>query len=195
MTMSELFKHFGELFEAYHYWSILLIAGVIIAMIPLNIFYKKKLIGKYARLAKIFAFISVYLVSALLIVVFTAITKIYVFSVGYVLGSSLALGFCSQVVWEAIKFIRDYGAKKFIQMILIALEREKKISLFAEKYGIDKKLVKFVITSIKAGYTEDEEGNFLLPLESAVKFKEKLQVLIESKDIEGAFEEIIELTK
>ena len=193
MTMSELFRHFGELFEAYNYWSILLIAGVVISMIPLNILYKKVMKGRYERLAKVVAFISVYIVSAAFIAVFTAITKVYPFSVGYVIGSALALGFCSQVTWEMIKLIRDYGAKNFILWILAALERERLLSSFAEKYGIDKKIVKIIISNIQGVAYQGEE--FELSIEQAAMFKEKLQVLIESKDIDGAFEEIIKLSK
>lgn len=194
MSMTDLFRQFGCLFEAYRYWSILLIAGVVITVIPLNILYKKKLTGNLSRLSKVCGFLSAYIVAAIYISVFTAITKVAEFSVGYMLGSTLALGFCSQAAWEFIKIIRDYGAKRFFLWIITSLERERLISSFAEKYGIDKKIVKILISGIQKAesVTDETTGESLLEIS---KFRNKLGAFLESEDLETAFKELLDLTK
>lgn len=155
--MEEIFNNFGSLFNVFGWWSLALIAGVTIVMVPVNMLYKKIMkTEELARLKKVVAFISVYVLSLIAVCIFTAIVNgEHLNDFGYLSGSTLALGFCSQVLWELIKLIRDYGWNKVIALIAEKIEWKKPLKALCEKYNIDTKIVDFIATEIEENYLKN----------------------------------------
>ncbi|MEG1565303.1 MAG: hypothetical protein RR342_00995 [Bacilli bacterium] len=201
MDMTELFKHFGSLFETFSWWSILLIAGVILIMIPINMLLKKMMKDeKVERLRKIVAFVSVYVVAVGAVALFTSIATETAITVNYLFGSSLALGFCAQFGWEIIKLIRDYGFKKFIAWISTKVEVDKIVNQISTKYSVDKQLIKVLVEEAKEKLTSntdiaDIDAAFTSDCEIMNNVQERLSALVSSENLSGITTELYDLIK
>ena len=98
-----LFSHFG-------WYSLLLVAGTMLVMIPINILYKhimKK--ESLQRLRKTISALSVYLVAMGVVALFTWTVVKQPITFTYLVGACIPCGFLAQVLWTIVKFIRDYG--------------------------------------------------------------------------------------
>lgn len=177
MGLHDVFNKFGSLFSTFGWWSIALIAATVGIMIPINLLWKKLMKKEeLARLRKVVSFLSVYVVAIILVSIVTAIfSKSSFTDFGYLSGSTLALGFCAQVVWELIKIIRDYGFKKFIAWISEKIDWKKSLKKFAKQYNIDSKIVDYVADAIEDKYLknidtadvkifEENEGSMILDI-------------------------------
>jgi len=197
--MSELFKHFGSLFEAFHWWSLLLIACVIVIMVPINFALKKALNkASVARIRKTIAFVSVYIISAGVVALFTVLSTDILITANYLIGSALALGFCSQFGWEMIKLIRDYGIKKFAAWLISKIDEDKAVSGISEKYSIDKSLVKILVKEVKSKMSEETdeiERAFKEDTEIITALHEKVAAIANSEDVDVVVNEIYKLVK
>ena len=148
MELAELFSHMGKLFEIFHWWSILLIVGVTGIMIPINMLYKKLMkTEKLSRLRKTIATITVYILSLGIIAIFTAITTDAVMTGAYLFGSTVSLGFCSQVLWFLVKFVKDYGWAA-IKTISENSNWKKMISTVAKQYNVPSSILKAIFTTV-----------------------------------------------
>lgn len=151
--MEELFNNFGSLFNVFGWWSLLLIIGTTGIMIPINILWKKIMKkDDLQRLRKLTSSFSVYVVAIALISVFTAIVCRNKFSdLGYLFGSTLSLGFCSQVLWAVIKVVRDYGWRGIVA-IADKVNWSKAVKSLGKKYNLDEKLIDYITDEIENNY-------------------------------------------
>lgn len=156
MGIEEIFRHFGSLFSVFSWWSIAMIAAVVILMIPINMLYKKIMQKEsLERLRKIIAFISVYIVSLGVVAGITAIAHGGVeLTFAYLSGSTLALGFCAQFAWEVVKLIRDYGFAKVTKYFSEKVDWKKALKAFGKKYNIDTTLTDVIATAIENKYLD-----------------------------------------
>lgn len=200
MEFTELFRNFGSLFETFQWWSILLIAGVVGIMIPINMLLKKLMKDEnIARLRKIIAFLSVYVVSIGVVALFTAVATGTQITALYLFGASFALGFCAQFTWEIIKVIRDYGFKKFLVWASRKIDEDKLIKQISVKYGIDKKLVKELIAKAKEQIkdidTAEIDRVFAEDTEFMIALKQRLESIIYADNLQNALTEIVNVIK
>lgn len=197
MELTELFRNFGSLFETFQWWSLLLIIGVVLVMIPINMLLKKIMKSETtSRLRKIVAFLSVYVISTAVVALFTAIATETTITATYLFGSALALGFCSQFAWEIIKLIRDYGFKKFVAWAVTKIDENKAAGKIAEKYKIDKSLVKTLIVEAKAKMNEDIdeiEKAFVEDTQIMNELHERLSNIVDANNLESAVKEVYAL--
>lgn len=154
MELQDIFNKFGSLFDTFGWWSIALITATVVIMIPVNLLWKKLMKKEnLSRLRKITSFLSVYVVALILVSAITAIFSKGSFNdFGYLSGSTLALGFCAQVIWELIKIIRDYGFNKFIVWASEKIDWKKSLKKFTKQYNIDSKLVDYITDAIEDKY-------------------------------------------
>lgn len=145
---SVLLKDMILLFNYFGWWSLALIAGVTLVMIPINMLYKK-LMKKESleRLRKTVAVLTVYGLALAAV----ALISIFVFkvevTVQYLFAGAIACGFCSMTLWFIIKFIRDYGWAA-IKAMMSKTSWKKDLKQCAEKYGIPKNLANIVLNTV-----------------------------------------------
>lgn len=154
--MEQIFNNFGALFQVFGWYSLALIAGVVIIMVPINLLWKKMMKSdELSRLRKIVSFVSVYFVSLGAVAGFTAIVDAaHLSEVTYISGATLALGFCSQVMWEIVKLFRDYGWKKASAYIASRTEWKKVLKSFCAKNNIDTKIVDYISAEVEKNYID-----------------------------------------
>ena len=186
--MEEFFIEFGALFNAFQWWSLLLVVATVGIMYPVNLLWKKLMTkGDLARLRKIVAFASVYVVALIVVCVFTGIFSAESFAdAKYVFSSTIALGFCSQIVWELVKVIRDYGFKKFIAYLSEKIDWKKTVKAVAKQYNVNTKLVNEIISQIEKIYVNEENINTLIDERLSIidDIKGRLQSAVNSEKLE-----------
>ena len=199
--MEELFNNFGSLFEVFSWWSLLLVVGTTAIMIPINLLWKKVMKkDELQRLRKITSSFSVYVVAIALISIFTAIVDAGRFSdLGYLFGSTISLGFCSQVLWAVIKVVKDYGWKGIVS-IIDKVNWSKAIKSLGEKYNLDVKLIDYIATEIETNYLSNidtTEAEALLENELAIvnDIKKKLEGFTAEENIGDVAKVIYETLK
>lgn len=140
-----LFGHFG-------WYSILLVVGTTLLMIPLNLLYKK-LFKKDGldRLRKTISAVSVFVVAFGLVAFFTGVVLREVITMSYLVASSSCCGSLSMVLWAIIKLIRDCG----IAPILKAIAESKKAKEWLKEVGISDKFLVAITEKVKA-YMKDK---------------------------------------
>lgn len=140
-----LFGHFG-------WYSILLVFGTTLLMIPLNLLYKK-LFKKDGldRLRKTISAVSVFVVAFGLVAFFTGVVLREVITMSYLVASSSCCGSLSMVLWAIIKLIRDCG----IAPILKAIAESKKAKEWLKEVGISDKFLVAITEKVKA-YMKDK---------------------------------------
>ena len=199
--MEELFNNFGSLFEVFSWWSLLLVVGTTAIMIPINLLWKKVMKkDELQRLRKITSSFSVYVVAIALVSIFTAIVDTSKFSdLGYLFGSTISLGFCSQVLWAVIKVVKDYGWKGIVA-IMDKVNWSKAIKSLGEKYNLDVKLIDYIATEIETNYLSNidtTEAEALLENELAIvnDIKKKLEGFTAEESIGDVAKGIYETLK
>lgn len=153
--MQELLKLLDNgkmLFENFGWFSVLLVLGTTLIMLPINMLYKK-LMKKESlqRLRKTISCFSVYVVAFALIALFTSIATNHTITFGYLFSTSINCGLMSMLLWAIIKFARDYGVLPLINIILTNKEAKK----WLKELGIDNSLVNLVNKKIEQ-YIKDK---------------------------------------
>ena len=139
-TGKMLFEHFG-------WYSLLLVLGTTLLMIPLNLLYKKLMKKEsLSRLRKTISCLSVYLVALALITFFTGVVLKEPITFGYLFTASMNCGLLSMLLWAIIKFARDYGVLPIVNVVLANKEAKKWLS----EVGISSKLVDAITEKVKA---------------------------------------------
>lgn len=195
MDFSDLFGSFGSLFEIYGYYSILLIAVVILLMTPINIVLKKVMNNQSTeRLRKTVAYIAVYILSGVIIAVSSYVMDIGL-SYNYVTGSALALGFCAQFSYEILKLVRDYGFNKVFNYIIGKIKDTNMINEISSKYNIDKNIIKFVINMMNIELDKDVDAQFTADSEFIRDLNTKLVNFVGSDNVTQLIDDISKLVK
>lgn len=134
-----LFEHFG-------WYSLLLVLGTTLLMIPINLLYKKIMKKEsLERLRKTISALSVYVVAGGVISFFTGVVLKEPLTISYVLSSSISCGLLSMLLWAIIKFVRDYGVLPIVNAILSNKEAKK----WLKEYGISSALVDLVNAKVE----------------------------------------------
>lgn len=134
-----LFEHFG-------WYSLLLVLGTTLLMMPINLLYKKIMKkDSLERLRKTISALSVYAIALGLVAFFTGVVLKEPLTISYLLSSSISCGLLSMLLWAIIKFIRDYGVLPIINAILSNKEAKK----WLKEYGISSALVDLVNAKVE----------------------------------------------
>ena len=153
--MQELLKLLDNgkmLFENFGWFSVLLVLGTTLIMIPINMLYKKLMKKEnLQRLRKTISCFSVYIVAFALIALFTGIATNHTITFAYLFSTSINCGLMSMLLWAIIKFARDYGVLPLINIILTNKEAKK----WLKELGIDSSLVNLVNKKIEQ-YIKDK---------------------------------------
>lgn len=145
MNYQAIFDNAKLLFEYFSWYSLLLVLGTTLVMIPLNILYKKIMKkDSLSRLRKSISSISVYLVSLGLIALFTGCIIKAPLTFEYLFTASMSCGILSMLLWAVIKFVRDYGFKPILKLIMQNKEARKWI----KELGLSNKLINLVFDNI-----------------------------------------------
>ena len=138
-TGKMLFEHFG-------WYSLFLVLGTTLLMIPINLLWKKVMKKESLnRLRKTISCLSVYLVALGLVAFFTGVVLKHPLTLEYLLTSCTSCGLLSMLLWAIIKFVRDYGVLPLINVILA----HKEASKWLKELGIDSALVDVINTKVK----------------------------------------------
>lgn len=185
----EFFNEFGKLFSVFGWWTVAFIAGVTLVMIPINLLFKK-LMNKESlqRLRKTTSALMVYLLSLGVIAAFTAITHNHILlDFNYLGTSTISVGFCSQVLWTIIKFVKDYGSSA-LKAIFSGNSWKGLIKDVAKTYNINAGLTTVIITNIEKYLNGINGDNAQIFLDNELKIlndlKSKLTGFVTSDKIE-----------
>lgn len=138
-TAKMLFEHFG-------WYSLLLVVGTTLMMIPLNLLYKKIMKKESLdRLRKTISCLSVYIISLGLVAFFTGVVIRQPLTLSYLATSSISCGLLAMLLWAIIKFVRDYGVLPIVNAVLKSKEANK----WLKELGISDKLISVVNTNIQ----------------------------------------------
>lgn len=152
MSFEHILEEATLLFEYFGLFSLLLVLGTFLLMIPLNIVYKKIMkTQSLSRLRKVLSALSVYLVAMGLIALFTAVVIKKPVTFSYVASTSLPCGFLAQTLWTIIKFVRDYG---FAPLVAKATQNKEFLAQL-EELGVSKKLVNIILDNAQS-YLNDK---------------------------------------
>lgn len=201
MEFAELFSNFGGLFKVFSYWSILLIVGVTLVMIPINLLWKKLMKkDKLQRLRKVVSTLSVYVVALAAVAGFTWITSTGSYTFAYLSGATLSLGFCSQFLWMIIKLIRDYGFAKVAVYIAESIDWKKSLKEFGKKFNIDTKITDIIATEIENKYLADIETDAVKAFaenETAMLsgIQQKLDGFVKTEDLQEVAKGLFEMLR
>lgn len=134
-----LFEHFG-------WYSLLLVLGTTLLMIPLNLLLKKimKKDG-LERLRKTTSALCVYAIAGGLVAFFTGVVLKEPLTISYFFSSCISCGLLSMLLWAIIKFVRDYGVLPIINVVLSNKEAKK----WLKEYGISSALVELINAKIE----------------------------------------------
>lgn len=145
-TGKMLFEHFG-------WYSLLLVLGTTLLMIPLNLLYKKIMKKEsLGRLRKTISCLSVYLIALGLVAFFTGVVLKHPLTVEYLFTSCTSCGLLSMLLWAIIKFVRDYGVLPLIHLIL----EHKEANKWLKQIGISNTLLNVINDNVKK-YMKDNK--------------------------------------
>ena len=152
MDYQNFFDTAKMLFERFGLYSILLVLGTTLIMIPINMLYKK-LFKKESlnRLRKTVSCLSVYLVALGLVAFFTWLVFKEPLTIEYLFSSCMSCGLLSMFLWAVIKFIRDYGLMPIWNVILA----NKEAKAWLKEIGLSEKLVDVISQEVKK-YLKDK---------------------------------------
>lgn len=134
-----LFEHFG-------WYSLLLVLGTTLLMIPLNLLLKKIMKkDSLERLRKTTSALCVYAIAGGLVAFFTGVVLKEPLTISYLFSSCISCGLLSMLLWAIIKFVRDYGVLPIINVVLSNKEAKK----WLKEYGISSALVDLINKKIE----------------------------------------------
>jgi hypothetical protein len=137
-TGKMLFEHFG-------WYSIFLVLGTTLLMIPVNMLYKKimKKDG-LERLRKTVSCLSVYLIALGLVAFFTGVVLKHELTFSYLFSGSMSCGLLSMFLWAVIKFVRDYGVLPVVKKVL----ETKQAKAWIKELGISENLISLIVKDV-----------------------------------------------
>lgn len=145
METSSIIDNCKLLFSYFGWYSILLVIGTTLLMIPINLLYKKIMAkDNLERLRKVVSAISVYIVSLALVAFFTGVVIKAPLTAEYLFGATLPCGLLSMLLWAVIKIVRDYGILPIIKIITENKEAKKWIT----DLGLNSSVVSLIIDNI-----------------------------------------------
>lgn len=183
MNIDTLWQEAQLLFSHFEWYSLLLIAGTMLLMIPINALYK--LIMKkdcLQRLRKTVSALSVYLVAMGVIALFTWTVVKEPITFTYLLATCLPCGFLAQVLWATVKFVKDYG----VAPILSAIANSKAFSNGLKNLGVDAKIVGVIVKEVDDTKIATLEEYAKSELQIATKLRTQLNGFIETSNMEEA---------
>lgn len=196
MDYKVIFDNASLLFEYFGWYSILLVVGSFILMIPINLLYKKIMAKQsLARLRKIVGSLSVYVVSLGLIALFTGVVIKAPMTAAYLFSATLPCGLFAQLLWATIKVIRDYG----ISPILKSIAESKEAKAWIANLGLNESLVNTITTSVE-NYLKDVNAKTFedvvnQELKINADLKIKLSGFVQDCDMNVAISKILEQVK
>lgn len=145
-NFQEFFEAGNMLFEHFGLYSLLLVLGTTLLMIPLNLLYKKIMKkDSLERLRKTISALSVYAIALGLVAFFTGVVLKEPLTISYLFSSCISCGLLSMLLWAIIKFVRDYGVLPIINVVLSNKEAKK----WLKEYGISSALVDLINKKIE----------------------------------------------
>lgn len=145
MEYQKIFDNAKLLFEYFGWYSLLLVLGTTLIMIPVNLLYKKIMKkDTLERLRKTLSSITVYIIALGLIALFTHFVIKAPLTFDYLMTSCLSCGLLSMLLWAIIKFVRDYGVLPIINSILKSKEANK----WLKEMGLSDKLISIIYSNI-----------------------------------------------
>ena len=145
MDYPKIFDNAKLLFEYFGWYSLLLVLGTTLIMIPLNILYKKIMANdSLSRLRKSLSAVSVYFIAMGLVALFTHFVIKAPLTFDYLFTSCMSCGLLSMLLWAIIKFVRDYGVLPIINSILKSKEANK----WLKEMGLSDKLISIIYSNI-----------------------------------------------
>lgn len=145
MDYQKFFDTAKMLFNNFGWYSVLLVLGTTLLMIPVNMLYKK-LMQKDGldRLRKTLSCLSVYLIALGLVAFFTGVVLKQTLTFEYLFTSCMSCGLLSMLLWAIIKFVRDYGFLPVFNAIVKSKEAKK----WLKELGVSEALVSLVNSNI-----------------------------------------------
>ena len=198
MEVGEIFESMRLLFDHFSWWSIALVAGVTFIMIPINLLYRKLMATEsLARLRKTVAVLTVYALALGAIALFAGVVLKVKLTAEYLVGSTIACGFCSMSLWFIIKIIIDYGWGG-VKALLSKNSWKKSVKEYATKYDVPKSLVNLVLDNVDNFLAKQDstEAEAVLAKQNELsnKIKTELTGFVE-KDITEAVSSLFEIIK
>lgn len=145
MDMEKIIDNCKLLFNYFGWYSLLLVLGVTLLMIPINMLYKKIMASEnLQRLRKIISPITVYAISLGLVSFFTGVVIKAPLTVDYLFGATLPCGLLAMLLWSIIKIIRDYGVAPILKSIANSKEAQKWIT----DLGLNKSVVDLIVSNV-----------------------------------------------
>lgn len=142
----EFFEAGNMLFEHFGWYSLLLVLGTTLLMIPLNLLLKKIMKkDSLERLRKTTSALCVYAIALGLVAFFTGVVLKEPLTISYLFSSCISCGLLSMLLWAIIKFVRDYGVLPIINVVLSNKEAKK----WLKEYGISSALVDLINKKIE----------------------------------------------
>jgi len=178
-----MFEEAKLLFTYFGYWTFALILGVFLIMIPIGFAYRK-LFKKDSldRLRKVVSALSVYVISAGLISLFTAFVIKESLTASYIFNTALPCGFIAQFLWAMFKFARDYG----FMPLLSKIAQSKEFANTLKSFGINEKIISIITDQVKHIDVSTLDDFIAKETEIATKLRTELNGFVDLANIENA---------
>lgn len=181
--MNEFLKELELLNQYFGVWAFGIVGLAFLLMIPVNYLSKVLLKSeKMQRLRKTLSAISVYIISMIVVMFFTAVIARKEITLAYVLSTCVPVGFMAQVLWAITKFAKEYGIDTMLEAI--AKSNEFKNALIG--MGVDKKIVNLIETDIKNSEYKNIDEFLKEELEITKKIRTKLNGFIAENELDNA---------
>lgn len=142
MDLDKTIVFVEQIFSYFGWYSIGLVSLTTLLMIPISLLLKKIFKSEGTqRLRKTISSLLVYLVSAGVVSLFTAIFRVQTITFHYLVSTSIPIALLAMLLWAIIKIIRDYGFKPLLK--LISQSKAWKEGIY--KLGVDKKIVDLIV--------------------------------------------------
>ena len=146
MELGKIIDNCKLLFDYFGWYSLLLVLGTTLLMIPINLLYKKIMVKeKLQRLRKtIISPLTVYALSIGLVALFTWLIVKVPLTAEYLFNATVPCVILSMFLWAIIKIIIDYGFAPIIKAISNSKEAQKWIS----DLGLNKSVVDLIVSNV-----------------------------------------------
>lgn len=180
---TRMFEEAKLLFTYFGYWTFALILGVFLLMLPIGFAYRK-LFKKDSlqRLRKVVSALSVYVVSAGLISLFTAFVIKEPLTASYIFNTALPCGFLAQFLWAIFKFVRDYG----FMPLLSKIAQSKEFANTLKSFGINEKIISIITDQVKHIDVSTLDEFIAKETEIATKLRTELNGFVGVENLENA---------
>lgn len=193
MDYKIIFDNGTLLFEYFGWYSLLLVLGTTLLMIPINLLYKKIMKAEgIQRLRKTISAITVFGVAMGIVALFTYFFTKQPLTFAYLISATLPCGSLSMLLWAVFKLVRDYGLKPVLKLISQSTEVKKAL----KDMGVNSKVLNTIYGSAKQLLKDTD----CKTLEDVVKqefalvkdIRTKLNGFVETANLETAVKKIVE---